>query len=490
MRLLLHALAVFCVCCDRQKLRDPDGHRQVVQLSLCGSVAARSLARCGRVFVPENRDHIGGRRISLNVMLLPARNRSSPESPIVFLTGGPGLAATEYSGYVLRAVGDLRNRHDILLLDQRGTGHSHPLQCDLAGDSRSLQSYLDPSFRPSRVRQCAGQLSAVADLASYTTTAAADDLADVLTALNYRRIDIFAVSYGTRVALTFLRRHPEFVRRAVLLSATPPGKPIPSAAARAGAHALFSAFRACAASPSCRTAVPDPDRDFQAVITHLKRTPARITLWNWERISKERLTLTERAFAERAWDMLYDPGRARRLLLVTHSAAAGDWSPFIRAAIAARRASNGDRSNGATLSILCSEDAPALSTLDTAGLAMASPLGLPIVQEIVAACSQWPRAHTRPVSSATAPMPTSAAVLFISGALDPVTPVDWADSAAAVIPNRIEIVDQSAGHAPLTRCTVMALRSFLDSGAIRGARMSSACVLRTHKRTDTPAQME
>src|SRR5512135_623091 len=60
---------------------------------------ARLAAQCGKLTVYENRAAQSGRQIDLRVAVLPAISRTPAADPLVFITGGPGEAATE--DYVL-----------------------------------------------------------------------------------------------------------------------------------------------------------------------------------------------------------------------------------------------------------------------------------------------------------------------------------------------------------------------------------------------------
>jgi pimeloyl-ACP methyl ester carboxylesterase len=93
---------------------------------------------------------------------------------------------------------------------------------------------------------------------------------------------------------------------------------------------------------------------------------------------------------------------------------------------------------------LCAEDAPRLAVADTMTAGGASPLGVPIVGELLAACVGWPRG----AADAT-PVTSSVPILLMSGALDPATPVEWADSVAAVMPRSVHLVNPTGGHSAL-----------------------------------------
>ena len=102
----------------------------------CDSTTTRTV----RVF--ENRGQNGGRQIDLHVVVLHALQRPVAPDPIVVFTGGPGISTTEDTRYWARVTARLRPRHDVILVDQRGTGGSGPPPCSLfeTGDSGARQS--------------------------------------------------------------------------------------------------------------------------------------------------------------------------------------------------------------------------------------------------------------------------------------------------------------------------------------------------------------
>ncbi len=444
----------------------------------CVLLRIAEMGRCGFVRVYENRARAAGRQIDLRVVVLRARGREVLPDPIVFLTGGPGLGAAEDVRFAARAFRAFRRYQDVVLVDQRGTGRSAPLDCDLYGGG-GLQPYLDPTFPAPRVNACLhkleGRLDPGAagisstdtgsrdaerhrDLTQYTTAVAMDDLAQVLTTLGYGQADIIGVSYGTRAALVFLRRHPDRVRTVTAVSVVPPGKPIMLAAPRATARALAAA---------------GASQEIDTLMARLRRAPVRVTLWNWRRLRRETVTIGPRGFAERVFSLFYSASSGRHVVPLLRQAIAGDWTPFARVALAESRARRSDRSVGMTLSVLCAEDAPRFAGVDTAALAAQSPLGLPVAGELLTACADWPRG---PVDSA--PSGLTPPVLFVSGALDPATPPEWADSVSAQLPNSATIVVPGAGHSPGNEATLDRIASFVRSAHIPECRTPESCTSR------------
>src|SRR6202161_2944078 len=180
------------------------GSRASPSLAPCLIAGVHQVEQCGTILVYENRTTRTGRRIPLHVVVLPARRTPAARDPVVFLTGGPGLAATADAEFAARILAPLHDQRDIVLVDQRGTGHSAPLECHLYDDG-SLQSYMSPMFPAGRVRACRDTLEQSADLTQYTTARAADDLAEVLATLGYASANIVGISYGSRAGLVFLR---------------------------------------------------------------------------------------------------------------------------------------------------------------------------------------------------------------------------------------------------------------------------------------------
>src|SRR6185295_16768313 len=182
----------------------------------CKSAGLPAGARCGSVPVWEDRDAKAGRKIDLNVVVLPATGKAPAADAVFFVSGGPGEAATEAAPDLAGDLAELRKTRDIVFVDSRGTGRSHPLDCPLPGSVDDLQGYLHDLFPLEPLRACLPKLQEGANLALYSTPIAMDDLDDVRAALGYERIDLIGASYGTEAVQVYLHRHPDRVRAIVL----------------------------------------------------------------------------------------------------------------------------------------------------------------------------------------------------------------------------------------------------------------------------------
>jgi pimeloyl-ACP methyl ester carboxylesterase len=411
------------------------------------------------MLVPERRDRPNGRAIKLGVMVLPARGARVDPDPLVFFNGGPGLSTIAYAGYASWALDTLRHTRDLLLVDMRGTGDDAPLTCDLYGDGNRLAPYLEPMFPIARVRECVAKLSARADLTQYTTEAAAQDFDDVRAALHIDVVNIYGASYGSRLALTYMRLFPSHVRRAVLLGVSPPGTPVGRVFARATQQALDSAFASCAASSDCSRDVHDPRSDIAALLTRLRTKPAQVRIWNPRRLSHETITLSAHAVAELLWVESYSPDALFRVLPLVHDAVAtSDYTELTQKLAADSRARRAGRREGLMLSVICAEDAPRLSPADARE--DGTLLGAPVVADILAACDVWP--HGAPSPDFATPFTSSIPTLLISGGRDPVTPHELADSTALTLSRSERYLDPTQGHAALDDQSRTAMSVFLQ----------------------------
>src|SRR5690606_13512205 len=181
------------------------------QLSSAAAHAAAA-ARCGRLAVPENRDEPGGKILRLHVAVIPALRLQPEPDPLFVLSGGPGQAASDFYLSVAPAFARVRRDRDIVLVDQRGVGRSNRLDCALP-DSGEL-AHVDLGRLDAAVQSCLAALPS--DPRFYSTSIAVRDLDEVRAALGYERVNVYGVSYGTRVAQHYMRRYPQRVRAAIL----------------------------------------------------------------------------------------------------------------------------------------------------------------------------------------------------------------------------------------------------------------------------------
>ncbi len=168
-------------------------------------------AYCGRLDRPLDPSGAIPGRISIYFEFYPHTGRGTPAETLVATEGGPGYPATLSRSDYLALFKPLRAAHDVVLMDNRGTGQSGAIDC------RELQT--GERWTVESVAACGESLGDRAAL--YSTAYAADDLAAILEALDVRQIDLYGDSYGTYFEQVFALRHPHTLRSIVLDGAYP-----------------------------------------------------------------------------------------------------------------------------------------------------------------------------------------------------------------------------------------------------------------------------
>ena len=218
-------------------------------------------AKCGKYEVFENPSARAGRKIPLNIVVLPAL-APKPSEPVFWLSGGPGDAATSVLGAAKGGfLEPLRRDHDLVFVDQRGTGGSNGLYCDIGDDPRDVQTFFGEVFPQNSIVACRKTLERVANLRFYTTPIAMDDLDEVRGALGYGKINIVAASYGSLAAQVYMRQHADHIRAVFLLGVATPAIKQPLLFAPAAQRALDLLFKDCAADKLCADNFPDSARN-------------------------------------------------------------------------------------------------------------------------------------------------------------------------------------------------------------------------------------
>ena len=150
------------------------------------AVRTRDLsALCGTLQVLEDRSNPSGRRIGLNVAVIPAVATVPKADPLFPLDGGPGQAATEDLGWTASVFAGVHADRDIVLVDQRGTGGSNRLAAPESPDIEGLPEAEATAIVEAWLKQVLAEMPG--DPRFYTTSAAMDDLDEVRAAPRLRQ---------------------------------------------------------------------------------------------------------------------------------------------------------------------------------------------------------------------------------------------------------------------------------------------------------------
>ncbi|HET9834812.1 MAG TPA: alpha/beta fold hydrolase [Rhodanobacteraceae bacterium] len=441
------------------ELKQPDG-------------AATTAAYCAPFEVPENRADPHSRKIQLKLAIVKSNAQVAARDLVVYLAGGPGEAATQSYAQVASAFAPLRKRHDILLLDQRGTGGSHPLDCPQA--AKAIQANAAQPFDPQRVRaqtaQCLAEVQKTSDPRYYTTTDAVADLEAVRHALGEPKLDLVGISYGTRMAQQYAHAHPDAVRSIVLDGVVPNQLILGADFAGNLERALKLQSQACMAEPACKAAFGDPYAALHALHDKLRAQPAQARFPDPKSFQSRDKPVTADTLASVARLFSYTAETAALLPLTVAQAAKGNYTPLMGQAQILAGSLDTAMNAGMQLSVVCAEDADLLQSnpVDAGSI-----LGGEMVDSIKAECAVWPHG-TRPADF-HAPFKSSIPTLLLSGERDPVTPPRYADEVLKGLSDARSLVASGMGHSILIRgCVPKLVEQFVTD--LQPKKLDAACV--------------
>ena len=455
-------------------------------LDSCQLPGVEGQARCGSYEVFENRAANSGRVIKLRIVILKALSKTPAPDPIFWLHGGPGAAATDAVGLGQNGIlAPSRRERDLVFVDQRGTGGSNPLLCNLGDNPQDMQDFFGELFPRDKVIACRQKLEKVADLRLYTTPIAMDDLDEVRSALGYGKINLVGASYGTLAAQIYMRRHPQSVRSVVLAGVATPNIKQPLLFPRSAQHAMDLLFADCAADELCRHAYPSLPQEFNAVLDRFAKGPITVELVNPATKKGEQVKLPRSNFVERLRLAMYNTGSQRFVPLIIHRAFLNDYIPWEEAAM---RLSPGVAvARGMYLTVTCSEGASFITEKELVEETRATFVGEERVRRHMVACQEWPKGDIPPsyIDLVKSDLP----VLMISGEADGSSPPWFAESAVRFLPNGRQVKIRYYGHQMDGACVQGIFQKFISTGSSKD--LDTSCTETIHRppfATEMPRQ--
>ncbi len=419
----------------------------------------------GTFAVFEDREAQEGRMIHLDVVVLHATGLEVKPDPVFFFAGGPGSNVTAYAGRFARSW--MREQRDIVLVSQRGTGGDNRLDCELAAQDDNLQSYFDPLFKIDTYQTCLEAMEGKFDLTKYSTCLAADDYNEVRLALGYDKINVRGGSYGTRMALVYMRRHPETVRTAILNGVASIAFKNPLFHAPGFHQAIRLLMAECANDPECHAAFPNLEEEYETIIARLDQEPVAVNVRHPETKEQVPIKMSREAFIESLRTIMY--GGNRHLPYLIHQAFEGDYVVFAQAGLMSERSIRRQLAMGMLLCVTCAEDLDRISEEEIVEIASPTDMGDGRVRRQKAVCEFWPRSEIP--DNYGDPVSVDVPVLLISGTLDPVTPPRWGEEASSHLPDSLHLVSPGA-HGVGNSCLTGIQKQFLEIGTVEGLDIS------------------
>lgn len=433
---------------------------------------------CGYLTVPERHAELNGPTAELAVAIFKSTASLPAEEPLVLLLGGPGqevesiLIAFSESSPVSYL--PLLERQDVILLEQRGIGYSTPsLACsfDAVGGERPEVGANEIEDAVPALAQCAADLKADGiDLEAFDTLENAADVNDLRVALGYEQVDLFGISYGSKLGLTVMRDFPEAVRSAVLASPVPLQANVVAGQIIGFDRALKRLFAACAADVGCDRLFPDLDQQFSDAFERFNEEPLEMEVV--DPVTGEHLDLVVDGptFAGIIYISVFIGLLLPFVPGMIDGAAHGEYevleivAPFSVAYAAGI-------SIGANFVYSCNDEYSFTDPEEVAELVAEADVMPELADgefsgaiggfEICTLFDLEPaeRLENRPARS---PVPA----LIVAGEYDPITPPAYADEAARYLPNSYVVVLPGVGHDPVTTggaCAMQIVQSFLDA---------------------------
>ncbi len=379
------------------------------------------------------------------------------EDPIIYFDGGPGGHTLDVLSFTFsNLVEPFLAERDYIVFDQRGLGQSEPsLACDELTELAlaDLAGTLDPDDAADAAidaqNACRDRLvGSGVNLAAYNSIASSNDVEAMRSLLGYEELNVIGISYGTRLAQSFMRMYPNSVRSVVLDSVFPTGYDLWSNFNPAAIRAFEQLFDGCAASASCQQAYPELEDRFFELLDQLDAEPAQLEVQNLITGATVPMRVDGDDLMGLVFSALYDRAQFAAVPQMVEDGLDGDYSTI--ELFGSIMVSNFDFvSLGMRFSVECNEEIPFESEeVFEANLPVDGPYarlgeldgGLTLFDS----CDQWPAGVAPDVEADTvmSDLPT----LLLAGQYDPITPPSGVDLVAAGLSRSYSFLLPNEGH--------------------------------------------
>lgn len=417
-------------------------------LSLCpdfsvtGKAPVEQNAECGHLDVKENPADANSDIVSLNVLRLPAVSAVPEKDPLFIIAGGPGQSATVIADGLHELFNEVRKNRDIVFVDQRGTGQSHPLECGVGDEDKVTLSEAEQEIALQKsVQLCVEKYGK--HLTYYTTVHAVTDLDTVRHALGYEKINLWGGSYGSRVVLEYLRRFPAHSRTGVIDGVAPATMAMPWSMEADALSALQKIDAQCDATPACKARFGGVVNNAKKIAARLEKSPATLTIDHPRTQEKIPVTVRAQDFSSILRLALYSRELSSLLPQSLAAAAADDFALFGSLIFLAKaKNETADINYAMHFSVVCSEDYPLYKNKKAEESNVF--LKANMVQKYSAICAQWPVGELP--ADFWSPIISDVPVLILSGGVDPVTPPPWGESVKSHLSQSKHVIAPGGHH--------------------------------------------
>ena len=419
---------------------------------------------CGDLYVPEDRTQANTGIIRLHVIVFKSTNSNPQPDPVIHLVGGPGGSLLDTADTYLERGGDqILKTRDYILFNQRGTRYAEPfLECpgrtehewELAGQGLSLSEL--NQRRAKFLLDCQDELLKQGiNLSAYNSRENAADVEDLRISLGYEQVNLYGISYGSRLALTMMRDNPGGIRSVILDAVLPPQANLNQEIGLNIYRSLNAVFDDCAADSACSAAHPNLEGTFYRVVDDLNANPAFLEFLQGP------ILLDGHGFLDAILRLLYSIDAIPWIPFLIDEASRGAYPEPSIFAIPDRDS----QAPGMRYSVWCQEE----MTFESLETALALSNGLPSVFRDTfidtydwVVCDSWQAGAADPIENeaVASDIPT----LIFAGRYDPITPPEWARLAAKTLPNHFIYPFSNAAHGVMRSnpCALEIGLQFLD----------------------------
>jgi len=428
---------------------------------------------CGWVIVPEDHARPEGKMIKLAVARFKSAASQPEPDPVIYLEGGPGGSALKsYTSQFDFLFGPLLEKRDVVLFDQRGTGYSQPaLACPEYNQAvidmlpKDMTAAESETVANKALLTCRDRmLKEGVNLDVYNSAQNAADIEALRQALGYDQVNLYGISYGTRLALTALRDAPARLRSVVIDSVYTPQSDLYSQIPVNGQRAFEAIFTACEAEPTCAANYPDLRQAFFDLKAKLDQEPVTFTV-TLNSGEKHAMLLNGDGLMGLMFQSMYATSIIPMLPRLIYDLRAGQTE--LAAGLQGEFLSEYDKINvGMQHAVQCEEEVPFVTQAAIDEVLKQRPEYAPLASRgIVELCKAWGASPAAPQENQ--PVSSDVPTLVVSGEFDPVTPPAWAEDAARTLSKSFYFNVPRAGHgSTLTEdCPRSILLAFLDNPA-------------------------
>lgn len=399
--------------------------------------------------------------LTLSIAKIPARSNRELDDPLIFLSGGPGQSATASWPQIQSAFYPILANRTVYLIDQRGTGNSARMDC--APADTGTDASIDLEVVEQASLQCYEDQTLPTEW--FTTSVAVRDLETVRKSLGIEKWNLYGVSYGTRVALHYLRRYPQHTRSVILDAVVPPQKPLGPEIPVYAQQALDALFTRCQQDDDCSAAFPKLREKTNALFQALETQPQTVEFENVSRGTLESIQFSAHHLASTVRLMSYSSyGTAILPSMLYDAAHNNNLAPFARQVGLQLDQLDNALAAGMHSAVVCTEDAPFIKSSVDRALLEQTYLGDSILDTTSTTCNQWPMGVID--ADFHEPVVSDVPVLALSGAVDPITPPDYAELAIQSLSNARHIVNKHQGHTQaLLGCMPSVMSQFIEQAS-------------------------